>query len=183
MDPLSEQALKHEADMQIVRRELERRSKDIIRVHNPLDTPFRFKYDSFPHVIPAKGDKDMERYLAEQYRKKIIEHMIGQEQLKQGKELLELREKQLGKTFLDKYEENKEVWDRVPRQNDAQLIEAYTEIVVVGLVAEYGMEDIGFEDELPLPEKIASPFDDTKRFDRRIIDGEPMQRFTEDTDA
>ncbi len=179
MDPFDEQQQRHERNNEVVRRELERRALDTIRVYNPLDRVFRYKWDSRNFSVPSKGTADVERYLAEAFAQKIIEHMIGLDQMTKGTELLALRQKQLGKTFLDKYEENKEVWDRVPRLNDRELIEQYGGIVVLGLVEEYGMEEIP-EDLSPI-EKQDTPYDSLKKhMDRRIIDGEPMERFSKD---
>lgn len=179
MDPFSEQEQKQAANNEIVRRELERRSLDTIRVYNPLDTVFRYKYDSRNFSVPAKGTADVERYLAEAYAQKIIEHMIGRDQLVKGNELLALRQKQLGKTFLDKYEENKEVWDRVPKLNDRELIDTYGEMVVLGLVEEYGMEEVP-DQQAPLKRE-ETPYDGLKKhMDRRIIDGQPMERLSDE---
>jgi hypothetical protein len=174
-----ERAQQREADMELVRREMGRKSRDLIRVFNPLKQPFRFKWDSYPQVVPAEGYKDIERYLAQHYLKKISQHLIGLQAREKGEELMKLRQKQFGKTFLDKYEENKEVWDRVPRTNDPQLIEAIAEQVIIGLVEEYGMEDI--EDfEKPI-EKRETPYDTAfKLMDRRVIDGEPMRPLKEE---
>ncbi len=169
-----DQAAKQEADMELVRREMARISRDIIRVYNPLDFPFKFKWDSYPQSIPAKGTKDIERYLAMAYLKKIAQYMIGEQIMLKGKELLELREKQLGKQFLDKYEENKEVWDKTPKMNDPELIKAIGETVILGLVEEYGMEDV-VDNEQPL-EKKDTPYDDAyKLMNRPLIDDEPMR--------
>jgi hypothetical protein len=135
-----EEGRRQMAAMEISRREIQRKSLDTIRVFNPLANPFRFQWDGFWHSVPANGTKDLPRYLAMHYFKKIAEYMIGQQALKEGEELLKLREKQFGKTFIDKYEENKEVWDRVPKMNDPDLLTAIRDTVVLGLVEEYGYD-------------------------------------------
>jgi len=164
-----EKAQQQEAQMELTRREMARYSRDLIRVYNPLDVPFRFTWDSYPQVIPAKGHKDIERYLAREYLHKMSEKLIGEQMLKAGEELKALREKQLGKTFLDKYEENKEVWDRVPRLNDEKLIAEHAKVLIVGLVEEYGMEDVIEQEQIV--EKKDSPYDEAyKRMDRKILD-------------
>ncbi len=172
MDDL-ERAQQRESEMELVRREMSRYSRDLIRVHNPLDFPFRFKWDSYPQVIPAKGYKDIERYLARVYLQRISQYMIGQQMLQKGEELKKLREEQFGKSFLDKYEENKEVWDKTPRLNDPLLIDTIAKTVIIGLVEEYGMEDVE-QDEGPV-EKQETVYDGAyKLMDRRIIDDEPL---------
>lgn len=136
----TEEQIKREQQMEITRREMLRKSQDIIRIYNPLDFPFKYQWDGFWHSIPAQGTKDIPRFLANHFFKKIADYMIGQQMLKQGEELLALRENQLGKKFLDKYEENKEVWDRTPRLDDADLRRAVRDTVIIGIVEEYGFD-------------------------------------------
>lgn len=168
--------------MELARREMERFSLDTIRIFNPLDFTFRYKWDGRNFSVPAGGTTDVERYLANAYATKIIGYMIGQQQLVKGKELLQLRQQQMGKTFLDKYEENKEIWDRVPRLDDRQLIDELGETVILGLVEEFGMDDVP-EESNNAPKRDETPFESLKKhMNRRIIDGEPMQSM-EDKDA
>lgn len=137
---MEEQIRQREAQMELNRREMYRKSLDTIRIYNPLDHTFRYMYDGFWHQVPAGGTKDEPRYLARHYFKKIAEYMIGQQILKDGEELLKLREKQLGKAFLDKYEENKEVWDKTPRLDDEKLLKEIRDVVILGVVEEYGLD-------------------------------------------
>lgn len=137
---LSDEEQQRELQMAANRREMERRSLDILRVYNPLDIRFNYMHDSRWHSVEPKSYKDITRALAAHYFKKIAQHIIGEQQLQKGEELLKLREKQFGKTFLDKYEENKEVWDRVPRLDDPDLLKQIYETVIIGVVEEYGME-------------------------------------------
>lgn len=134
--------------LELAKRELERRSHDRIRVYNPLDTTFSFMYDRYWHRVPAKSYRDFERYLAIRFFKKICDYMIGQQQMVKGQELKELREKQLGQQFLDKYEENVQIWDKVPKLNDPDLIEQIKQVVLIGVVEEYGMDEPPLEPEV-----------------------------------
>ncbi len=171
-DDLFAKAAKREGEMELVRREMMRRSRDLIRVYNPTEYPFRFTWDSYPITIPAKGHKDIERYLAEVYLRKISQKLIGEMQMKQGDELKALREKQFGKSYNDKYVENKEVWDKVPKLDDPKLIDEISKIVILGLVEEYGMEEVPERDEVI--EKQETPYDDAyKRMNRKIL--EPLE--------
>jgi len=142
---------KHAYEMELATRELKRRSFDVIRVYNPLDHTFSFMYDRFWHRIPAKTYKDLPRYLAMHFFKKICDDMIGAQIMKKGEELKKLREAQLGQPFLDHYEENVQIWDRTPKLNDPDLIEQIKKVVLIGLVEEYGMEEP--EPETREPEK------------------------------
>lgn len=135
-----EQAAQLENKMEVSRREMQRRSLDTLRILNPLDYPFRYQWDGFWHSVPAHGTKDVERYLANHYFKKISATIIGLQAQAFGDQLLKLREKQFGKSFIDKYEENKEVWDRAPRIDDPDLLKQILDTVIVGLVEEYGMD-------------------------------------------
>lgn len=136
----SEIQQKREASMELTRREMERESRDTIRIYNPLDHTFVYKFDGYNHQVPSKGTKDEPRFLANHYFKKIAEYIIGKQSIEKGEELLNLRTKQLGKQFLDKYEENREVWDKVPRLDDPDLQREIKKVVILGVVEEYGME-------------------------------------------
>jgi hypothetical protein len=138
---------KRELQMEMNRREMERTSLDTIRVYNPLDVKFTFKYDGYTHSVNAKSEKDFPRYLARHFFKKICDYMIGLQVTLKGEELKALREKQLGKSFLDKYEENIEIWNRTPRMDDPDLVKQMRDTVILGLVEEYGY------DEVPEPEE------------------------------
>lgn len=168
MDDIT-RAAQRENEMELSRREMARKSRDLIRVFNPTKYPFRFTWDSYPITIPAEGYKDIERYLAEVYLRKMSQKLIGEQMMKQGAELLALREKQFGKTFTDKYEENKEVWDRVPKINDPKLIDEISKIVIIGLFEEYGVEDVPERGEIL--EKQETPYDEAyKRMDHKILE-------------
>ena len=139
MDP-EQQKIMRERQMELTRREMQRKSLDTIRVFNPLDHKFKFMYDSYWFYVDAKKYKDFPRYLAIHYFKKISEFMIGQQALKEGDELLKMREQQFGKSFIDKYVENKEVWDKVPKLNDPDLLKVIRDQVIKGVVTEYAMD-------------------------------------------
>lgn len=141
-------AAKHEAEVELAKRELERSSFDTVRVYNPLPIMFSFQRNGYWHRIAARSQKDFPRYLARHYFKKIADKMIGDQQSKKGEELKALREQQMGQQFLDHYEENIQVWDKVPKMNDPELLEQIRKVVIVGLVEEYGMEEPPM-DELP----------------------------------
>jgi len=135
-----EEAQARERDMEQVRREMMRKSRDVIRIYNPLDTDFKFFYDGYPNVIKANSTKDVERYKAELYFKKISQYIIGQMGIAKGNELLEERRKRGVPEFLDKYVENREIWDKVPKMDDPVLLKEIADKVILGLVEEYGMD-------------------------------------------
>lgn len=130
-------------------REMERKSKDIIRIYNPLDQRFKWFFDGFPHTIEPKSTKDVERYLARLYFDKMSQYIIGQMGLSQGTDMLADRAKKGLPDFLDKYEENRAIWDKVPKLNDPVLLKKLADELIVGLVEEYGL-DIEAEPEKPL---------------------------------
>lgn len=149
MDP-DAQRRKLEADAEARRREWARFSQDIIRVYNPLDQDFRFLYDGYPNTIKAKSYKDMERFKARLYVKKIVNHIIGEMQIAVGTDLIAKRRKRGLDEILDPYQENRQVWDKTPKLNDSQLQKQIISEVVIGLVEEYGKEE-------PLPEQRVTP--------------------------
>ncbi len=159
--------LKHANEVELAKRELARRALDTIRIYNPLDHTFAFMYDRYWHRIPAKSYKDLDRYLAMHFFKKICDFMIGEQIMAKGEELKKIRERQMGHVYTDKYEENVQIWDRTPKLNDPELIEKIKQVVLVGVVEEYGMDepepDTRVPDEpldyRPMHEKIFSSID------------------------
>lgn len=141
--------VKHANEMEVARRELLRRSHDMIRVYNPLDQTFSFMYDRFWHRVPAKSTKDMERYLAMKFYKNICDKIIGVQIGKKGQELIDLRIKQMGRGYTDHYEENVEVWDRTPKMNDPELMAQVFKTVIIGVVEEYGLQEEDVEQPVP----------------------------------
>jgi len=161
----SEGTIRNEERMMVVRQELYRKSQDIIRVYNPLEHEFRYKYEGYVHKIGPNETKDIRRFLAAHYLKKISEYILGQEMLVRGNELKEKRERDSGHKFTDKYVENKEVWDQAGKLDDSDRKEEIAKIVVLGLVEEYGMEvpedmpmDVTPIDYRPLENRIMDSF-------------------------
>lgn len=157
MNPNKSQAelqfdVKHANEMELTIRELMRRSHDTIRVYNPLDTTFSFMYDRFWHRVPAKSFRDMDRYLAMKFYKNIAEKMIGDQIRLKGQELIDLRIKQFGTAYKDHYEENVEVWDRTPKLNDPELLAQVFKTVIIGVVSEFGMEQVEQMEAEPIPQ-------------------------------
>ena len=146
----------------LTQREMYRKSRDVIRVYNPLNETFRFYWDGFPQSVPAKSTKDMERYLANHYFKYISQRIIGDLIIKRGNELLTKHKKSTGSDYLDKYTENREIWDKTPKLDDPELLASIHKDVILGLVEEYGMD---------FPEDIEQqPVADTRDIYTKILD-------------
>jgi len=147
--PLSGEELKQRVamEMEIARREVERSSHDLWQVYNPLDRPFRFMYNRYWHSVPAKSYKNFEKFLMRAFLRAISNEMINEQIAAKGNELMTLRKKQFGQQFMDHYEENVQIWDRVPKVNDPELVNQVANIVIIGLVEEFGLEE-------PEPEQI-----------------------------
>lgn len=146
------------------KRELARSSQDIIRVYNPLDTDFRFLYDGFPNTIKSKSYKDMERFKARLYIKKITQYIIGEMQQNIGDSLIQKRRKRGLDEILDKYQENVQIWNNTPRLDNSDLLKQIIGEVVVGLVEEYGKEE-------PLPEQRLEPRNPLENMQEQIFSG------------
>lgn len=131
---------KNEADQEAVRREMYRKSKDVIRIYNPLDVDFKFKYNSYPYLIKSHQAMDVERYIARHYFKKIADYIIGQLKVLKGQELLKAHDARGQGGYLDKYIENKEVWDKTPNLHDPDLLKKVAQQTILGLVHEYGLD-------------------------------------------
>lgn len=165
-----DQAVQREQAQQIVRREMERKSLDVIRVYNPLDESFRFMYDSRWFSVPSHGTKDIERFLARHYFHKISEYIIGQQILEKGDELIKKRESHGLPPFLNKYDENKAIWDNTPRLDNPELLEKIGDTVILGLVEEYGLDlpEVTTEPDRQPSETVTDAI--FKKFDRKIAE-------------
>lgn len=115
-------------------------SMDTIRIYNPLEFDFKFLWDGYWNTVKAKSYKDVERYKAMHYFKKISQFLIGERQIQLGTELLHKREKRGQDKLLDKYFENREIWDKTPKLNDEALLSEIAQDVLIGLVEEYGKD-------------------------------------------
>jgi len=127
--------------------EQERRSHDLIRIANPTDKDFTIIWGHPPkHFrVPANGTTDVDRYLAEAYWRDMTVQMINEMGDKFGEELLARVGREKPDVLLDKYLENKTVWDKVPHTNDEKLLRELTPKLWLGLVKKYGM-DIPMQD-------------------------------------
>lgn len=141
MDPIEEAAKQRELNMETTRREMERKNQDILRINNPLERDFRFQFNGFWNTVKAGSTKDVPRYLAAHYFKKMSEYIIGERARRMGEDLLAKRKKSGSPDFLDKYVENKEIWEKVPRVDDPTLLADLAPQLVLGVVEEYGMEE------------------------------------------
>lgn len=160
-------------EMEMARRELERRSQDTIRIYNPLDHNFRYMRNRYWYSVPSKSFKDVQRYLADHYFKKVSEYMINQQIEAIGNDLKAVREKQMGHVYRDHYEENIEIWDKVPKQNDPELLKKIKEVVIIGLVEEYGLAEP--EPDTRIPEETI----DFRTAQDKIL-GEPDKRVSKE---
>ncbi len=163
MDP-DQAARQKQAQEEIVRREMYRKSRDIIRIYNPLAIDFKFYFDGYPQIIKARQTKDVERYLARLYFKKMSDYLIGQMQVAKGSELLSKRKKEGYPDYLDKYVENTEIWNKVPKQNDPELLKEISDQIILGLVEEFGFD-------VPEPKNVEAPVTaDIRTVHDRLID-------------
>lgn len=131
-----------------VNQEIERRAKDIYRCYNPLEIDFKFKQDSVWFKIPAHGYKEWEAYLSGHYYKKMAEYIIGQLIDEQGSRMIEERRAKGLAEFLNSYDENRAIWDNVPRMDNRELLQKVFDEVIVGLVEEFGSEPMPIEEQV-----------------------------------
>jgi hypothetical protein len=136
----SEEDLKRQAQNELNTREMERQAMDPFEVYNPLDHDFVFMQNRFKQIVKAHSTKQMPRSLARHYAKKIVEAMINDQIALTGEALKKKREEQMGTQFLDKYVENVEVWNKVPKVNDPELVALHMKMLRIRKLADYGME-------------------------------------------
>lgn len=130
---------KEEAEQQLIHAEMERKSHDVWRVYNPLDTDFTFYHNGWPTMIKAKSTKDIEFSKVRLFFRQISQYIIGQLKELKGQELLKKHAERGQGDYLDKYIENIEVWDKTPRLDNPELLKQVADQVVIGLVEEYGV--------------------------------------------
>lgn len=149
-------------------REMERRSLDTIMVYNPTDSDYRLEWDKRYHVIPkkdrdlgyGKGRMELPRYLAEKYAREMKNMLINDMERKAVEKLVAEYEAK-GQRFRDKYEENSAALPLVPKTSDEKLIAQIYDMVILGLVREFGND---FSDEAA-----GHPIDD-KTAEERVLD-------------
>ena len=137
---MDEEYAKKQRTNELTQREMYRRSRDTMRVYNPLSEPFKFMWDSYTQTVPAKGTKDFERYLSDHYFKKIAGRMIDDLIEAKTHELEKKREK-TGNDWADLYSKNAEIMRQVPRKDNPELLKKIKDEVILGLVEEYGIEE------------------------------------------
>ena len=152
----------------LYRREREDRERDIIRIFNPLDHDFIYKYDGRNWKVPAKSSKDEPRYLAEKFVHDICNYIIDQRIINKGESLIEDMRMKGGNSIdlEDPLFLNTKIWDKVDQASTRDKMRAeIIPLVVLGIVSRYG------EDE----EQVAQPIQ--KRLSGNIED----QLFSEAT--
>lgn len=130
--------------METIKRELERRSQDILKVYNFLNEPFTIVYDGYKHTVEPKKEAEFPRYLAERFVKKIVTHQINGE-IKEA--LAEEDAKRQGKGFdiMTPQEQDQYVVRHGLKTDNPERIEKYTALSYKGLVKEYGKETVSSE--------------------------------------
>lgn len=129
------------------KRELERHSKDIVMVHNPLDKDYTCIWDKFKHVIPncnrdigfGKGNNELPFYIARKYFNEMKDLLITTENNKTVEQRLEERNKKGLPQFETKWHEQT-VWNNLPRTNDRKIVDSLFEELWLGIVREFGLD-------------------------------------------
>jgi hypothetical protein len=149
-------------------RELERRSLDTIMVYNPTDKDYLLEWDKHYHRVPSanknmgfgNGKMELSRYLADKYAREMKNLMINEVEAKFMRKFKE--EKELsGHKFRDKYEENDAALPLAPKTNDPERIKEIYNVIILGVVREYGMD----QPETPQGEEI-----DTKTPEEKVLE-------------
>lgn len=128
---------------ELMHRELERRSLDIIRVSNPDTKDFFAEWDKRFWRVPAGGTLDVPRYIAIKYCKdKAVETINRTNQKLHDKEIEERQVKGLP-AFESKWHEEQATYaqPRYPRTNDKELLSKLYSEYWLGLVYEYGRDN------------------------------------------
>ena len=136
------------------KRELERHSKDIVMVHNPLDKDYTCIWDKFKHVIPncnrdigfGKGNNELQFYIARKYFNEMKDLMVNLSNQQIVDKRIEAKEKS-GANFETKWHEQM-VWNNLPRTNDRKIVDSLFDELWLGIVREFGLDEV--ENEVPM---------------------------------
>jgi len=149
-------------------REMERRSLDTIMVYNPTEKDYLVEWDKHYHRVPSankdmgfgKGKMELSRYLAEKYAREMKNLIINEAEETFMREF-RLEKEKSGHKFRDKYEENDAALPLAPKTNDPERIKEIYNLIVLGVVREYGMDQ---------PEAPQGEVMDTKTPEERILE-------------
>lgn len=125
-------------------RELERRSLDEIRIKNPDTMDFFVEWDKRYWRVPAGGTLDVPRYIAIKYCKdKAVDTINRLNEKMHAKDLEERSAKGLP-AFESKWHEAQATYEqpRYPKTNDRELLAKLYGEYWVGLVSEFGRDNI-----------------------------------------
>ena len=146
--------------VETVKRELQRRSLDQIRVYNPLSEPFQTNYDGLVHVVPAKSEYVTYRYIAEKWMRELVTHMINTDiqatvdkeninRLKRGWKVMDTEER-------IKFDSINNLYTSDPEIRMKNML-----IIYKGIDREYGLD---------MPDKVAVKKRDRRPLDRQLLD-------------
>lgn len=158
-------------DQSLVHREMARRAQDVHRVHNPLDTAYKLVWDGFVDTIPAKSDYDLETYKME----KFLEEMSGlviRQKIQDAVDAENKRRADQGEKQMEKWtgEAQHVLEGKIATElnNPENLSKLYKELYL-GLVKEYGMEQVDREEAVATPTTHEQIMEDLLK-QRRIVD-------------
>lgn len=133
-------------------REQARRANDTIRVANPSvitinGKPFKYPHGDYfvtweqgRHRVPIDGTLDIVRYIATTYCREMFVEIVNFYGETVGQTLLERSGREKPEILLDKYLENKAVWDKVPKTDDERLMGEIWPQLWLGVVKEFGKD-------------------------------------------
>lgn len=132
--------------------ELERRSNDLLRVYNPMDTDYVVVWDlrsgGNRFRVPAKGEAVLVRYIAEKYVKEMYEKILNDKAreaiLKENERRVKAGMSEMDKTFKTNEQMVFEQKFYKPSNEESRKI---ISLLYVGLETEYGVDKVYEEEE------------------------------------
>jgi hypothetical protein len=170
---------------EMIKTEMWRKSMDLCVVKNPTNQDFVFRFDNIPYRVQANGKRRMVRYLCDNYLRRMIDYLIGQENAQRVKEENDRRVTHGGKA-MDAQERS--MFDL--RIDNPELIKKYYPSVWGGVVEPFAMDDIETNDspeirKVSAYEQLDSEFGDMKAGEADeygeddIVDNEETKTFDE----
>jgi hypothetical protein len=151
---------KDNPEVEKIRRELQRKSLDQIKCLNPYDEDREVIWAGFRHVIPAKGERILYRYLAVKYFRETTDWRINKDEQEAFEKQNEKRAKRGNPPMTPQEREQFDMQYGLSTGNEKKRKEIMTELYG-GISEEYGLD---------MPTGIAPKRKDERSFEERLLE-------------
>jgi hypothetical protein len=126
---------KNNEQIEALKRELERRSLDQVKVFNPTSTDQATIWNGFSHLVRAGQEAILPRYIAEKFTREMIDYLINAEN---DRRVRKENAKRVSSGQKEMDAQEREVFDL--RTNNPELRKQFLKEVYKGVTQEYGKD-------------------------------------------